>query len=87
MTQDAALRCEASAISSISAREKPSSVAMRSALRPCGTWKKRSRSCTLPPSCPPPSEPMGTRDMLSTPPPTATSSAPDATPMAAKCTD
>ncbi len=51
---------------------------------PCGTWKKRSRSLMLPPSTPPPSEPIGTRDMLSTPPATTRSMAPDATPMAAK---
>ncbi len=45
---------------------------------PRGTWKTRSRSNELLPSMPPPSAPIGTRDMLSTPPAMARSMAPDA---------
>ena len=82
----AARCCDRSANSSTSSRERTSSVAMRSALIPCGTWKKRSRRRMLPPSSPAPSEPMGARDMLSTPPATTRSSAPEAAPIAAKLT-
>ena len=67
-----------------SARVKPSMVAMRSAEMPCGTWVSFCRRCMLLPSMPPPSEPIGTRDMLSTPPATTSSCWPDITPMAAK---
>ena len=61
-------------------------VAMRSALMPCGTWNTLSRKSSLLPSAPAPSEPIGARDMLSTPPPIATSCCPDITPIAAKFT-
>ena len=48
---------------STSSRVKPSIVAIRSAEMPCGTIGKRSRRSWLLPSDPPPSEPIGTRDM------------------------
>ena len=59
---------------------------MRSALMPCGTWTTVLRSFWLWPSIIASSEPIGTRDMLSTPPPTAQSWKPLTTPMAAKFT-
>ena len=64
-----------SAKASTSSREKPSSVAIRSAPMPCGTKAVSKLVCG---SCAqaPPSEPIGTRDMLSTPPATTRSSQP-----------
>ena len=53
---------------------------------PCGTCMIVLRRCMLLPSMPPPSEPIGTRDMLSTPPATTSCCSPDMTPIAAKFT-
>ncbi len=53
---------------------------------PCGTWKTLARRNGFSPSTPAPSVPIGTRDMLSTPPPTATCCMPESTPVAAKFT-
>jgi hypothetical protein len=78
--------CDASAKRSRSSRLNFSSVAMRSPLIPCGTWKTRLRRSWLLPSMPAPSEPIGTRDMLSTPPPMTRSCCPDITPSVAKLT-
>ena len=67
-----------SAKASTSSREKPSSVAIRSAPMPCGTNEVAelvSGSCAQAP----PSEPIGTRLMLSTPPATTRSSQPERT--------
>ena len=69
-----------------SPREKPSSVAIRSAEMPCGTNGCSSTRCGLLPSRPPPVDPIGTRDIDSTPPPITRSCWPAITPIAAKFT-
>ena len=63
-----------SAKRSTSSREKPSSVAIRSAEMPCGTKSLSQLGLAGPSVQPPPSEPIGTRDIDSTPPPTTRSS-------------
>ena len=81
----AARFCDSSAKASTSWREKALSVAIRSAPMPCGT---NSVALLVSGSCAqaPPSEPMGTRLMLSTPPATTKSSQPLRTFMAAMFT-
>ena len=82
----AAFRWLSSAKRSTSSRLNPSSVAMRSAEMPCGTICTFLRRTSLSPSIMAPSEPIGTRDIDSTPPPTVHSCAPLAIPIAAKFT-
>ena len=65
---------------------KPSSVAIRSALTPCGTKYWCQATCGSIAQAPP-SEPMGTRDIDSTPPPITISSWPDMICAAAVLTD
>jgi hypothetical protein len=65
----AAFCCERSANRSTSSRLKLSRVAIRSAEMPCGTMNSRLRSFSLRPSIIASSEPIGTRDIDSTPPP------------------
>src|ERR1044071_8568993 len=65
-----------SAKRSTSSRLKPSRVAIRSAEMPCGTMNSRLRSFSLRPSIIAPSEPIGTRDIDSTPPPMPASTKP-----------
>ncbi len=77
--------CEVTAKASTSARLNPSSVAIRSAPMPCGTnavLRLVAGSCAQAP----PSLPMGTRLMLSTPPATTRSSQPERTFCAARLT-
>ena len=72
----AAARCwEVSANRSTSSRLQPARVAIKSAPMPCGV---KPMAALVAGSCDqaPPSEPMGTRDMLSTPPHTTRSSQP-----------
>ena len=71
----AARFCDSTAKPSTSSRAKPSSVAIRSAPTPWGT---KSVALLVAGSCAqaPPSEPIGTRLMLSTPPATTRSSQP-----------
>ena len=81
----AAFCCERRAKLSTSVREKPSRVAIRSAPTPCGT----KLVCILVAGSiaqAPPSEPMGMRDMDSTPPTTTRSSKPERTFMAPRFT-
>ena len=81
----AARRCDSAAKASRSARLKPSSVAIRSALTPCGTKDKalltRGSMTQAPPSLP-----MGQRLIDSTPPATTMSSMPDMILAAARLT-
>lgn len=70
--------CDASAYVSTSVREKPCSVAMRSAEMPCGTKPTRAPSAGSTASGMP-DEPSGTRERDSTPPPIANSASPKAT--------
>ncbi|PSK45521.1 hypothetical protein B0E38_07345 [Streptomyces sp. 111WW2] len=81
----AARSWDSAAYSSTSRREKPSMVAIRSAPIPCGTkpvsWLVRGSSAQAPPSLP-----IGTRDMDSTPPARTRSSHPERTFMAAMLT-
>ena len=81
----AARCCEVTAKASTSARPKPSSVAIRSAPMPCGT-KPVARLVAGSCAQAPPSLPMGTRLMLSTPPATTRSSQPERTFCAARLT-
>ena len=75
-----ARRCDSSENASSSSREKPHSSAITSAEIPCGTICQRSSSSS---ERSPPFEPIGTRDIISTPAETTRSSWPDATAAAA----
>ncbi len=81
----AAFFCEPSANASISSRENSSSVAIKSALMPCG-MKAVSRLVCGSVAQAPRSEPIGTRDMDSMPPATTRSSQPERTFCAARFT-
>ncbi len=81
----AARCCERAAYSSHSSRLKPSSVAIRSALIPWGT-NEVSYAVSGSIAQAPPSEPIGTRDIDSTPPAKIRSSQPLATFWAARLT-
>ncbi len=79
-------RCwERSAYRSTSSRVNPSSVATRSALTPCGT-NPMARLVSGSIAQAPPSDPIGTRDIDSTPPATTRSSYPERTLHAARLT-
>ena len=69
-----ARRCDSSENSSSSSRERFHSSAIASAEIPCGTICQRSNSLS---ERSPPFEPIGTRDIISTPPETTRSSWPD----------
>src|SRR6266511_1748148 len=75
-----ARRCDSSEKASSSARTNPHSLAITSDEIPCGTISHRSRSLS---DRSPPLEPMGTRDIISTPADTTRSSCPDHTAVAA----
>ena len=70
--------CERSAYASTCSRVKPSSVAIRSALMPCG-MNAVSKAVSGSQAQGPRSVPIGTRDMDSTPPATTRSSQPERT--------
>ena len=72
--------CDSSEYASSCSREKPHSSASTSAEIPCGTISQRSSSSS---ERSPPFEPIGTRDIISTPAETTTSSCPDQTAAAA----
>src|SRR5262245_23165752 len=69
-----ARRCDSSDTSSSSSRESPHSAAIASAESPCGTICQRSSSLS---ERSPPFDPIGTRDIISTPAETTRSSCPD----------
>ena len=75
-----ARRCDSSEYASSCSRPSPHSLAITSAEMPCGTICHRSRSLS---ERSPPFEPIGTRDIISTPAETTTSSCPDQTAAAA----
>ena len=72
----AARRCDSAANSSVACLEYPYFEAIRSAEIPCGTkFPGMARVGSI--NIPPPSEPIATRDMLSTPPAIIKSRKPD----------
>ena len=75
-----ARRCDSSEYASSSSRERPHSSAITSAEMPCGTICQRSSRRS---ERSPPFEPIGTRDIISTPAETTRSSWPDQTAAAA----